>query len=370
MAIPRQCRWARARAAAPPPLGMDKSLTTSPSYCDEAAALEYAPSVPFPRQVAVVLLLSLLASGRAGAGEDAAAEAGRAFSGGEYERAVSLLDAAIAKDARDGSLHYWLARSQYELGHYDEAGESAQRAVVLDPDNSEYHQWLGRALGRRAERAGWISGFSLARKVCAEFETAVRLAPGNLRAQRDLIEFYSQAPGIVGGGDEKARRQVEALAAIDAVEGHLARAGLWANQKKPDRADAEYRAVIAARPERAGPYLEAADFYEQRRDAAHMEEAVEAGAAIDPQNAQLLYYRGVAAILTGGRDAERLLRRYLDTVPPRSDLPSKAAAREWLGQLYERQGRIDAAADEYRSALRLERGRRVARDALRRLGKS
>ncbi len=328
--------------------------------------------MPFPRQVVVVLLLSLPASAMAGAGEDAAAEARRSFSAGEYAGAVALLDAAIARDARDASLHYWLARSQYELSHYDEAEKSARRAVALDPDNSEYHQWLGRALGRRAERAGWISGFSLARKVCAEFETAVRLDPRNIRAQRDLIEFYRQAPGIVGGGDEKAWRQVEALAAIDAAEGHLARAGMWAYQKKPDPADADYRAVIAARPERAGPYLEVADYYERRRDAVHMEEALEAAAAIDPPNPQLFYSRGVAAILTGGRDAdaERLLRGYLDTVPARSDLPSKAAAREWLGQLYERQGRIDAAADEYRSALQLDPDRGGARDALHRLGKS
>lgn len=328
--------------------------------------------MPFPRHVVAVLLLSAPASARAGAAEDAAGEAKRMLSAGEYVPAVALLDAAIAKDARDASLHYWRARSQYELRHYDDAEESARRAVVLDAHNSEYHQWLGRALGRRAERAGWISGFSLARKVCAEFETAVRLDPRNIRAQRDLIEFYSQAPGVVGGGDEKAWRQVEALAAIDAVEGHLARAALWAKERKPHRADADYRAVIAARPARADAYLEVADYYEQRRDALHMEEAVEAAAAIEPQNPQLFYGRGVAAILTGGRDAdaERLLRRYLDSVPPRSDLPSKAAAREWLGQLYERQGRIDAAADEYRSALQLEPDRRGARDALRRLRKS
>jgi len=326
----------------------------------------------FARPLAMALWLGAAATGIARPGEDAAAEPRRAFSAGEYARAAALLDAAIARDARDASLRYWLARCQYELNQYDEAEESARRAVAMDPDNSDYHGWLGRALGRRAERAGWLSGFSLARQVRAEFETAVRLDPRNVQAQRDLIEFYSQAPGVVGGGADKARRQVDALAAIDAVEGHLARAAVWANEKMPDRADTEYRAAMAARPGRAGPYLEAADFYEQRRDPVRMEEAVEAAAALDSANPQLLYSRGVAAVLRGGRDAdaERLLRQYLDTVPPRSDLPSKAATREWLGQLYERQGRPDAAAEEYRSALQLDRDRRGARDALRRLKKS
>ncbi len=287
------------------------------------------------RPLAMALWLGAAATAIARPGEEAAAEPRRAFSAGDYARAAALLDAAIARDASDASLRFWLARCQYELSQYDEAAESARRAAAMDPGNPEYHRWLGRALGRRAERAGWFSGFSLAREARAEFETAVRLDPRNVQAQRDLIEFYSQAPGVVGGGADKARRHLDALAAIDAVEGHLARAAVWANAKMPDRADAEYRAAMAARPERAGPYLEAADFYEQRRDAVRMDQAVEAAAALDSANPQLLYSRGVAAILMGGRDAEaeRLLRQYLDTAPPRSDLPSKAAAREWLRRL-------------------------------------
>jgi tetratricopeptide (TPR) repeat protein len=304
-------------------------------------------------------------------GEGASGEAQRAFSGGEYARAAALFKAAIEKDPSDPGPRHWLARCQYELRQYDEAAKSEERAVAIDPGRSEYHQWLGRALGGRAERAGWLTAFVLARRVGAEFEHAVRLDPHNLRAQRDLIEFYGRAPGIVGGGQAKAWRQAEALAGIAPLEARLARAELWRDQARPDRAEAEYRLVLEARPGLPGPCLEVADFYEQRRDGPRMSEAVEAATAADRGDPQLAYYAGVAAFLLGGRDAEaeRLLAKYLDTVPPRSDLPTPAAAREWLGRLYERGGQRAAAAREYQSALALDPDRKGAREALRRLGR-
>jgi tetratricopeptide (TPR) repeat protein len=304
-------------------------------------------------------------------GEGASGEAQRAFSGGEYARAAGLLKAAIEKDPRDAALRHWLGRCQYELRQYDEAARSAEGAVAIDPGRSEYHLWLGRALGGRAERAGWLSAFGLARRVGTEFEQAVRLDPHNVRAQRDLIEFYGRAPGIVGGGQAKAWRQAEALAGIDPLEARLARAELWRDQAKLDRAEAEYRLVLEGHPARPGPCLEAADFYEQRRDGARMSEAVEAAAAADRADPQLAYYEGVAAFLLGGRDAdaERLLAMYLDTVPLRSDHPAPAAAREWLGRLYERRGQAAAAAREYQSALALDPDRKGAREALRRLSR-
>src|SRR5262249_52908654 len=162
-----------------------------------------------------------------------------------------------------------------------------------DPGRSEHHHCLGRALGRLAERSGFFSAFSRAREARAEFEKAVRLDPRNVPAQRDLIEFYALAPGLVGGGRQRAWRQADSLAAVDLLEGQLARALLWREEKNLDRAEAEYRRVMEARPQSAGPYLEVADFYEQRRDGRRMAEALDAAVALRSTDPQLAYYRGV-----------------------------------------------------------------------------
>jgi tetratricopeptide (TPR) repeat protein len=197
----------------------------------------------------------------------------------------------------------------------------------------------------------------------------VRLNPRNFPAQYDLIEFYVQAPGIVGGGEDKARRQVEALAALDEAEGHVARGKYWMNRKKPELAEQEYRQVLAAQPHRASPYLGVAEFYMQRKDAAKMEEALEAARRIEPSNRELSYFCGVVRVLAGNRldEAEQCLKTYLATTPPRSDLPSNGDAQEWLGWLYEREGKCQQALEQYRQAIQLDPRSKSPREAARRL---
>ena len=299
------------------------------------------------------------------------ADASRLFDAGNYQQAANILSAALEQKAQDAPLHYWLARCYFELRQFDRAAASAEKSVELEPSNSEYRLWLGRAYGRKAEQSGGFSALSSARKSRREFEEAVRLVPTNLHAQRDLIEFYFRAPGIVGGGEDKARRQIQQLEALDAVEAHLARADFLMHKGKPEQAEAECRQVLQAKPTRIGPYLEVADFYRRRNDAVRMEEAVEAAARVDASDHRLGYYRGVARVLAGNRldEAEQLLKNYLGSVPRHSDLPSHAAAREWLGRLYEQQGQRQAAAEQYRAALEIDPRGKGPREALRRVSK-
>ncbi len=293
------------------------------------------------------------------------------YDAGRYRKAAETLRAAIQQNPRDASLHYWLARSEFELRNYDRAVSSAERAVELEPSRAEYHLWLARAYGRKAEQSFWFSAYSSARKSRREFEEAVRLDPSNLYAQDDLIEFYLRAPGLVGGGDDKALQQIEALAKIDPSHAHMERAYYWREKKRFERADEACRRALAANPRSILTYLDAADYYEKRKDAAGLLEATEGAARIDPDTPELLYYRGVADVLAGGRpdDAEQSLKRYFESVPPRSDRPSHCSARVWLGQLYEQLNRKADAAAEYRTAHDEDPRCKAAHDALRRLQK-
>ncbi|MBI4457089.1 MAG: tetratricopeptide repeat protein [Acidobacteria bacterium] len=289
------------------------------------------------------------------------------FETGNYREAAATLRAATGEVSRNAQLQYWLARCYYELRDYDHAVTYAENAVSLDPQNSEYHQWLGRAYGGKAKES---RSFFLARKVRREFEEAVRRKPSNITARRDLIDFYLEAPWIVGGDKAKAWQQAEAIAALDPVEGHLARATYWIRLEKSEQAESEYRRALDLQPQRMEPYLETADFYQERKDA-RMAEAVEKGARVNPLDQRLAYYRGVGRILADRQlpEAEQFLKSYLATVPQRSDFPSHASAHEWLGRLYELQGKRAEAAGEYRAALQLDPNRESARASLRRAEK-
>lgn len=320
------------------------------------------------RARAFVLGAWLLAAGLAAWAAEPLETARKQFDAGRYAEAANTLQAALAQSPSNGELLYWLARCYYELKDYDRAVSYAEQAVRLAPQNSLHHLWLGRAYGEKADRD---RSFSLARKTRGEFETAVRLDPRNIAARRDLLEFHLDAPWIVGGDQAKAWQQAEAIAALDPIEGRLARAACWRDEKKFDRAEAEYRQVLEAKPARVEPLLEIADYYIDRRNAPAAESVVEAAARAQPGDPRLAYYRGVARALWGDRLAEavKLLNTYVATVPSRSDYPSPASARVWLGRVYEVMGKKQEAAGEYRAALQLDPNRKAAREGLRRVEK-
>jgi len=283
---------------------------------------------------------------------------------GDYAAAITALQSVISIEPGSADGHYWLGRAFYENRDFENAIAQGEKAVAIDPKISVYHQWLGRAYGGQADRD---RSFSMARKVKKEFEEAVRLDPSNIAARRDLEEFCLDAPWIVGGSKDEARSQVEAIAAADPLEGHLARAVLDKDQGKIDVEENEYRQVLNAKPSRVEPYFEAAEFFQRQNRPADMQAAIQAAAAVSPNDARLGYYRGVAGVLSGGAagaQAEQYLKAYVASTPNKSDWPPHAAAREWLGRLYESQGKRAEAAEQYRAALQLDPGRKEARTRL------
>jgi tetratricopeptide (TPR) repeat protein len=294
----------------------------------------------------------------------------RQFNTGNYSGAIATLQSAVSQNPSSGEAYYWLGRSYYEIRDYDNAIAAAEKSVAIDAKNSVYHQWLGRIYGGKADRD---RSFSYARKVKKEFEEAVQLNPSNIAARRDLEEYCLQAPWVVGGNKDEAKAQVEAIAALDPIEGHLARAVYDLDgQKKPDLAEQEYRAVLAAKPAKIDPYFEVISFFQHQTKPSDMQAAIEAAAQVSPNDPRLAYARGVALVLsnTNLAEAEKDLKAYLASTPDRSDWPSHAAARGWLGRLYESQGKRGEAAEQYRAALQLDPGDKDAKTRLEHLEKA
>jgi tetratricopeptide (TPR) repeat protein len=318
------------------------------------------------------LLAGLLCSPQALRADASAAiqSAQHLINAGNYTGAVSALQAAAPGNPSSAELFYWLGRSYYELRDWDNAVAQGEKSVSLDPKNSLYHQWLGRSYGGKADRD---RSFSTAIKVKSEFKEAISLNPANIAARRDLEEYCLDAPWIAGGSKDEALEQVNAIAAIDPIAGHLARA-LYDREglKAPDDAENELRQVLAAKPKSVDPYFEVADFYRELNKPADMGTAVDAAAQVSPNDPRLAYFRGLAGVLANSNlpSAERDLKSYLASTPDRSDWPAHAAAREWLGRLYEEQGKRADAAEQYREALQLEPKRKEARVRLEKLEKS
>lgn len=305
------------------------------------------------------------------AGQAPLADAQRDYNAGRYNRAVDALNAAVAKSPDDAALQFLLGQSYYQLREYPRALASLERAVQLSPKNSPYHDWLGRSYGRKAEESIFLGAMSWARKTHHEFEIAVQLDPQNFEAQRDLIRFEINAPGVVGGGDDKAMKHIADLEKIDPVQGQLARGELLATKKRFTEADAVFGKLLESDSDHAGVYFEVSDYYRDRSDPDKMGAAIEKAERIDPEDRRLKFYKGALLVMQkkSPNEAEMLLKSYITTVPDNSDLPPHAAAREWLGKLYESLGRFSEATEQYRLSLSLDPHNKGVEEALKRVEK-
>src|SRR5437763_4315563 len=319
-----------------------------------------------------VLLIASTAMASATIKQDASLEAGRhAYEASDYVKAVQALQAAAAKDPQNADVQLLLAKSYLELQQHDAAIKSAERAVAIDAQNSIYHEWLGRAYGEKADHASWFSAISLAKKTRREFETAVQLDAKNFSARQALIEFDCSAPGLVGGGEDKALPQINQLAEMDAAEGHYAKGNCGRQKKDFTAADEEFTTALESNPKSAELIYDVGDYAVKRSQPARLLAVADAGKRVAPSDLREKFYRGVALVLKkeGSEEAERLLKEYAERAPTRSGYPRPAAAHAWLGRLFEDQNTMGEAAKEFENALKLDPKNKMAQEALKRLKK-
>lgn len=328
-------------------------------------------------RISLVLVAAALMAGAAVRAETVRQEetlkAGReAYEASEYAKAAQLLQQASAQNPRSGEILLLLAKTYYESQQHDAAIATAEKAVSLDPQSSVYHEWLGKIYGEKADHAAMFSALSLARKARREFERAVELDPRNFSAQQALIEFDCSAPGIAGGGEDKARTEIAKLAAMDAAEGHYA-AGNCRRQKKDFvAADTEFDKALENHPKSADLIFDIGDYAVKHSQPERLKGVAAAGEVVAPGDLRAKYYRAVAMVLKKERldQAETLLREYVERAPVRNNYPHRSSAHDWIGRLYEHEGKTQSAIEEYEAALKLDPKTKNAREALKRLKKN
>src|SRR6185312_3833099 len=283
---------------------------------------------------------------------------------GRVDEAISQYQSSISKSPNEAETFNLLCRAYFELGDWDQGIPACERATALDPSNGIYHLWLGRIYGEKADSASFLTAAGLAKKVRVEFETAVRLAPSNADARNDLAEFYLEAPGIVGGGKDKAASQAQALAAIDPARADWIRGRIAEKNKDYASAEKEYRAAIQDGHGGAHAWFNLALYYRHRQDLDAMQQTLYHAVAAPMDHPEVMM-ESAELLVKGGRDfpaAVEWLNRYLKG-PVVEEAPT-FKAHYLLGTVLEKQGNKTAAAEQYRAALSLARNFSRAQQAL------
>lgn len=265
---------------------------------------------------------------------------------------VATLLAAKPQDVQARVLHTQLLLQQRKAG---DALDFAEDTVEMAPRSALAHYWLGRAYGARIGQVGMLSKMSMAPKLRTSFERAVELDPNLHGARSALVEFHLQAPSIVGGSVDEARRQANELLRRDPPRGHYALASVLANEGKEEEARKAYLAAYAARPEQAEYRMAAGIVHQQAGDWDQAFAVFEAWTRDDPKATSAWYQLGRAAALSGKRleSGADALRRFL-ALPATPGDPEPKHAWYRLGQVLAQAGDKAGARTAFQQALKAD----------------
>lgn len=251
----------------------------------------------------------------------------------EFEQSIQLLRSIPDKD-RDGAVWELMGKGYYGLGDYKKATEILEKAIALEPGNSDFHLWMGRAYGRRAETSSMITAPGFASKARQHFEKAAQLNPSNLEAQSDLFEYYLEAPGFLGGGQDKAAATAAQIAHINPAEGYWAQAKLSEKRKEYPSAEQQLRRAIEIAPQQIGRFIDLARLLTRQGRLQEADQSIARAEQIAPNSPKVVFAKADLLIKTKRNlDVARdLLKRYLSMGLTPED-PPRSQAEKLLKQL-------------------------------------
>src|SRR5450759_5214311 len=231
-----------------------------------------------------------------------------------FQQSLEVLQAGSNKDA---AVYELMGRNYYGQGEFKKATEALEKAVALAPGNSGCHLWLGRAYGRRAETSSMITAPGLANKARQFFEKAVQLNPDNLEAQSDLLEYYLEAPGFLGGGFDKASATAAQIARISPAEGHWAQARLAEKRKEFPSAEAQLRRAFEIAPHQIGRLIDLARLFTKQGRYQEADLSLAKAEQIAPNSPKLMFAKADLYIKSKRNlnVAREILKRYLSSTP-------------------------------------------------------
>ncbi|MEM7298870.1 MAG: tetratricopeptide repeat protein [Bacteroidota bacterium] len=264
-----------------------------------------------------------------------------------------------------GESSYYLGRIAFDQEQYSKSVDYFEEAVDANDKSSDYYNWLGNARGRYAQESNMFRKGILAPRIKSAYEKAVELDETNIDAHWGLIEFYTQAPGVMGGSWEKAEETAKQIKKLDVLEGHNAMATVYQRQEKYDLAEKEY---IAASKVDDARLVNLGFFYQGRGKYAQAFEAFEQAYSKDPNRLGALYQIGRTSALSGLQKDKGIasLEKYL-AMEQREGTPSHAGAWMRLAMIYEKSGNKEKAQKLYSKSLSLDPEMEEAKKGLARL---
>lgn len=298
------------------------------------------------------LVIFLLFTARA-IGAQCAPDVQRLITDQKYEDAKAQIQSTLKRNERDDAALHCMGIILMNQDKSKDAIPWFEKAVEANDKSSAHHLWLANALGDQADHTNKLKLPFLARRVKGEFDKAAQLDPRSIDARHGLIQFYSQAPGVMGGSMDKAKEQAREIMKLNAWRGHSEMASLLERDKDIAGAEKEYVAAVAAAPDTTLPYQYLGSFYRRQKRWDDAIKNYETGLQHRP-DANGLRLNVAYTINMSGQNLERGEREtqaWLASVPADAPKLNMATAHYLLGQFADKAGKKDVARAEYQQAL-------------------
>lgn len=188
----------------------------------------------FPRLLMSGLLFGVAGAAQAQFFSDTALEAAwQSARRGELERLALPRLSARADDAQAVLAAAMLALQGDDPPRRRTVITQAEKCIELQPKAAACHYALGTVLGVQALSEGMLKLMGSVGRVKGALQEALELAPAWFPARSAMLEFYLQAPGIVGGSKSRAHELARAAPNAEQAKALEARIDLQEERFEP-----------------------------------------------------------------------------------------------------------------------------------------
>jgi hypothetical protein len=160
---------------------------------------------------------------------------------------IALVVPAILAGQRDTAKareSFLVGRQAMREKRTSDAINAFNKAVELNDRSSEYYLWLGHAHTRDIAKANFMRQPIVAKRIRSAYDKAVELDSSSVAAGESRFEYYMNAPGIAGGGMDKARAEAARVKKLDSSWGDFCLGWIEEREGRLNSADSLYQTVI------------------------------------------------------------------------------------------------------------------------------
>jgi len=173
-----------------------------------------------------------------------------------------------------------------------------------------------------------VAGFHAA-KARQYLEKAVALSPHYSEALNDLFAYYLEAPGILGGGLDKAEAIAQRIAERSPAEYHFAEAQLAEKRKDYPSAEQHLHRAMEESPREVGRVIDLATFLARRGRMEESDATFAQAEKLAPNDPRIAFAHARIEVEHKRNldEARQLLKKYLQSAITPDDPPKQSAEK-------------------------------------------